>query len=66
MQCCKENSLTDFLEMVLDLLVPFQLDSNTLSGIHSWVSLQERYLSCRGVRYENSAHVPISLRTMQG
>lgn len=26
----KENSLTDFLEMVLDLLVPFQLESNML------------------------------------
>lgn len=26
----KESSLTDFLEMVLDLLVPFQLESNIM------------------------------------
>lgn len=25
-----ESSLTDFLEMVLDLLVPFQLESNIM------------------------------------
>lgn len=37
----KEKSLTDFLEMILDLLGPFQLDSNTLSDIHSWILLQE-------------------------
>lgn len=60
----KENSLADFLEMALDLLKPFQLESNTLSDIH-WVSLQERYLPCRGVQHEDSAHVSISIRNMQ-
>lgn len=36
----KENSLADFLEMALDLLKPFQLESNTPNDIHG-VSLQE-------------------------